>query len=87
MCPFVRYIFLRTHWTEFDETLLALSPLPDDVKNAKKNLISRNFFFDFSIFSEFIFEIIILAFEVDFGEFDVITKKISKCSEGVSEAN
>ena len=33
------------------------------------------------------FEIIILAFEVDFGEFDVITKKISKSSKGVSEAN
>ena len=59
-------------------------------KTQKKKIDFAKFFFrffDFSIFSEFIFEIIILAFEVDFGEFDVITKKISKSSKGVSEAN
>ena len=53
VCPvFVRYRFLQNHWTEFDETLHALSTLPDNVKNAelifgiakKKNL--------FRVFSE-----------------------------------
>ena len=53
VCPSVRYIFLRNHWTEFDETLHALFTLPDDVKNAKKNFDFAKKKFDFTIFSNF----------------------------------
>ena len=55
MCPSsVRYIFLRNHLTDFDETLHALCTLPDDVKNAKKISISQKKKFRFSdFFSDF----------------------------------
>ena len=57
----VRYIFLRDHLTDFDETLHALVTLPDDVKNAKKKKFDstknkkkiKKFFKNFSDFSDF----------------------------------
>ena len=79
MCPSsVRYIFLRNHLTDFDETLHALCTLPDDVKNAKKISISQKKNFDLAIFFTIFFELIFFGRLDRFRQTQFLHTKIAK---------